>query len=174
MDDPGLLRRLARVPPAAVNDAEAFAERAVETYRAARSGKVPIDAPSLWLAMQTDRVFRIPALRLAEQQARVHTYLFDWVSPALDGALGSCHGIELPFVFGTLHDPRAAQLVGSGPDADRLAVEMQDAWLAFARSGDPGWPAYDTEKRMTRRLGRSSDLESDPQGAERAFWDGLL
>jgi para-nitrobenzyl esterase len=80
----------------------------------------------------------------------------------------------LPFVFGTLHDPRAAQLVGEGPAADRLAVEMQDSWLAFARSGNPGWPAYDTEKRMTRRLGRSSDLESDPQGAERAFWDGLL
>jgi len=175
MDDAGLLRRLARVPPAAVDDAEAFARRAVRTYRDARSDKLPIDAPSLWLAMQTDRVFRIPALRLAErQQARIHTYLFDWASPALDGALGSCHGIELPFVFGTLHDPRAAQLVGSGPAADRLAAEIQDAWLAFARSGDPGWPAYDTEKRSTRRLGRSSDLELDPQGAERAFWDGLL
>jgi para-nitrobenzyl esterase len=175
MDDAGLLRRLARVPPTGVEDAGAFAERAVETYRAARSGKAPIDAPSLWLAMQTDRVFRIPALRLAEQQqARVHTYLFDWASPALDGALGSCHGIELPFVFGTLHDPRAAQLVGEGPAADRLAAEMQDAWLAFARSGDPGWPAYDTAKRATRRLGRDSDLVWDPQGDERAFWDGLL
>ena len=163
------------MPPAAVGDAESFATRAVETYRTARDGRLPIDAPSLWLAMQTDRVFRIPALRLAEQQrARVHTYLFDWASPALDGALGSCHGIELPFVFGTLHDPRAAQLVGSGPDADRLAVEIQDAWLAFARSGDPGWPAYDTAKRATQRLGRASELEWDPQGAERAFWDGLL
>ena len=59
-------------------------------------------------------------------------------------------------------------------DADRLAVEMQDAWLAFARSGDPGWPAYDTVKRATRRLGRNGDLDWDPQGAERAFWDGLL
>jgi para-nitrobenzyl esterase len=175
MDDAGLLRRLARVPPAVVDDAESFAARAVETYRSARSGTLPIDAPSLWIAMQTDRVFRIPALRLAEQQrACVHSYLFDWPSPALDGALGSCHGIELPFVFGTLHDPRAAQLVGSGPAADRLALEMQDAWLAFARCGDPGWPAYDTAKRVTRRLGCSSRLESDPQGAERAFWDGLL
>lgn len=174
MDDAGLLRRLARVP-AGSGDPEAFARSAIETYRAARSGILPVDAPSLWLAMQTDRVFRVPALRLAErQQASVHVYLFDWASPALDGALGSCHGIELPFVFGTLHDPRAAQLVGSGPDADRLAVEMQDAWLAFARSGDPGWPAYDTVKRATRRLGRNGDLDWDPQGAERAFWDGLL
>ena len=178
MDEAGLLRRLVRTAPAAAGAAEAFAQRALETYRDARSGTLPIDPPSLWIAMQTDRVFRIPALRLAEQQlgqtARVHVYRFDWASPALDGALGSCHGIELPFVFGTLHDPRAAQLAGSGPDAERLAVRVQDAWLAFARSGDPGWPAYDTAKRATQRLGRASELEWDPQGAERAFWGGLL
>ncbi len=178
MDDAGLLRRLARVPPAAAGDPAAFAQRAVEIYRGARSGAAPIDAPALWIAMQTDRVFRVPALRLAEQQLRatanVHVYLCDWASQALDGALGSCHGIELPFVFGTHRDPRAMQLVGSGPEADRLATEMQDAWLAFARGGDPGWPAYDTAKRATHRLGRSSELAWDPQSAERAFWDGLL
>ena len=177
MDDAGLLRRLLRVPPEAAVDPEAFAQRAVQTYRDAR---VPgaNDPASLWLAMQTDRVFRIPALRVAELQLQatpnVYFYLCDWASPALDGALGSCHGIELPFVFGTHRDPRAAQLVGSGPEADRLATSIQDAWLAFARSGDPGWPAYDLAKRATQRLGRASGIDFDPQGAERAFWDGLL
>jgi carboxylesterase type B len=77
-------------------------------------------------------------------------------------------------VFGTHRDPRAVQLVGSGPEADQLATAIQDAWLAFARSGDPGWPAYDVAKRATQRLGRESGLDFDPQGAERAFWDGLL
>jgi para-nitrobenzyl esterase len=178
MDEAGLLRRLVRTAPAAAGEAEAFAQRAFETYRDARSGALPIDAPLLWIAMQTDRVFRIPALRLAEQQLghtpRVHVYRFDWPSPALGGALGACHGIELPFVFGTLSDPRAAQLAGAGPDAERLAVQVQDAWLAFARTGDPGWPAYDTAKRATRRLGQDSGLLWDPQCAERALWDGLL
>ena len=178
MDEAGLLRRLVRTAPAAAGEAEAFAQRAFETYRDARSGALRIDPPSLWIAMQTDRVFRIPALRLAEQQLgqtqRVHVYRFDWASPALGGALGACHGIELPFVFGTLSDPRAAQLAGAGPEAERLAVQMQDAWLGFARSGDPGWPAYDTAKRATRRLGRENELLWDPQGAERALWDGLL
>ncbi len=50
---------------------------------------------------------------------------------------------------------------------------MQDAWLAFARSGDPGWPQYDTAKRPTRRLGHASSLEWDPQGTERAFWERI-
>jgi para-nitrobenzyl esterase len=177
MDEAGLLRRLVRVPPEAAGDADAFAQRAAQTYRSARQGGAT-DPASLWLAMQTDRVFRIPALRVAELQLRatanVHAYLCDWASPALDGALGSCHGIELPFVFGTHRDPRAVQLVGSGPEADQLATAIQDAWLAFARSGDPGWPAYDVAKRATQRLGRESGLDFDPQGAERAFWDGLL
>jgi para-nitrobenzyl esterase len=178
MDEAGLLRRLVRVPPGAASDPDEFARRAVETYRSARSGAAKVDPPALWLAMQTDRVFRVPALRLAERQLRatanVHAYLCDWASPALDGALGSCHGIELPFVFGTHRDPRAVQLVGSGADADRLATAMQDAWLAFARDGDPGWPAYDVAKRATQRFGREYGVDFDPQGAERAFWDGLL
>jgi len=166
-----------RVPPAPSEDPEKLARHVVDTYRAARSGLLPIDPASLWIAMQTDRVFRIPALRLLERQARhapVFAYLFDWASPAFGGILGACHGIELPFVFGTLRDPRAAQLVGSGADAERLAHRMQDAWLAFARRGDPGWPAYDAADRATQRLGREPGTERDPMAAERRLWEGWL
>ena len=184
MDLDGLRRRLARVPLGPTDDPAALAERAIESYRDARAarsgdarGALPCDAPSLWLAMQTDRVFRIPALRLAERQIRhapVFVYRFDWASPALGGLLGACHGIELPFVFGTLEDPRAAQLVGTDDDARRLARAVQDAWLAFARHGDPRWPAYDEAERATQRFARESGVERDPQGAERRFWDALL
>jgi carboxylesterase type B len=162
------------VPPGPSDDPAALARLAIETYRAGRAAS---DPASLWIAMQTDRVFRIPALRLAERQfphAPVFVYLFDWSSPAFGGLLGSCHGLELPFVFGTLDDPRAAQLVGTDDVARGLARAMQDAWLAFARSGDPGWPAYDPVARATQRFGRSQRVERDPLGAERAFWDGRL
>lgn len=175
MDEDGLVRRLVRVPPGPTGDPEALARLAIDTYRTAATG--PGDPPALWIAMQTDRVFRIPALRLAERQSRhapVFVYLFDWCSPALGGLLGSCHGLELPFVFGTLDDPRAAQLVGTDDDARTLARAMQDAWLAFARGGDPGWPAYDEITRPTQRFGRTVRLERDPLGAERAFWEGCL
>jgi carboxylesterase type B len=127
--------------------------------------------------MQADRVFRVPALRLAERQLRhgaVFAYLFDWASPAFGGLLGSCHGLELPFVFGTLDDPRAANLVGTDAAAHRLAHAMQDAWLAFARSGDPGWPAYELTRRPTQRFGRALGIDEDPMSAERAFWDGRI
>ncbi|RIK98234.1 MAG: carboxylesterase [Proteobacteria bacterium] len=177
MDEAGLVRRLVRVPPGPSADPEALAREAIAVYRDARAGALPVDPPSLWLAMQADRVFRVPAIRLLERQARharVFAYLFDWASPALGGLLGSCHGLELPFVFGTLDHARAADLVGRGEAAQRLARDMQDAWLAFARSGDPGWPAYDEAKRATRRFGAQPGLDFDPMGAERAFWDGRL
>jgi para-nitrobenzyl esterase len=92
----------------------------------------------------------------------------------MDGRLGSCHGVEIPFVFGTLDEPRSAQLIGDTPAARQLSERMMDAWLSFARSGDPGWPAYDGVSRATLVLGPECAVESDPFGDERRVWDGLL
>jgi para-nitrobenzyl esterase len=55
-----------------------------------------------------------------------------------------------------------------------------DAWLAFARSGSPAhaglgaWPAYDDPDRPTMLLGPECGVQSDPFGAERRAWEGLL
>ena len=63
-------------------------------------GRTRLDALS---AMETDYRYTIPAVRLAEAQASHHAgvwvYRFSWPLPVLDGALGACHGSELPFVF---------------------------------------------------------------------------
>ncbi|MCU0669046.1 MAG: carboxylesterase/lipase family protein [Myxococcota bacterium] len=177
MDEAALLRRLVRVPPGATSDPQQLAGEAVEVYRRARAGALPTDPASLWLAMQTDRVFRVPAIRLAERQLRhasVFQYRFDWPSPALGGLLGACHGLEVPFVFGTLDQERAGDLVGRGPAAQALSERMQDAWIAFATHGDPGWPAYDLERRATQRFAAACDVELDPHSAERRFWDGRI
>lgn len=155
-------------------------ERLVAGYRASRPES---DWTSLWLALETDRVFRIPAIRLAETQgahAPVHAYWFTWESPGFGGLLGACHAIELPFVFGALHMQGADQFVGTGPEAHALAERTMDAWLSFARGGDPGhpgvpaWPGYDARRRATLELGPACRLHDDPLGAERALWDGVL
>jgi len=180
LDEAGLQRRLLRNPPRALGDEEpaARARRAIEVYRERRAARGEAVRPrDLWLALQSDRVFRIPAIRLAERQQRhqpqTYAYLFAWPSPALGGALGACHGLEVPFAFGTTR-AATARLVGEGPEIERLTSRMQDAWLAFARTGDPGWPAYDPAKRSTMVLGRECTLESDPMGGEREFWEGRL
>ena len=103
--------------------------------------------------VMNELVFHGPARRLAQAHAgtgagRTFAYDFAWRSPAFGGRLGACHGLELPFVFGTL-------AAASGPDAmlgerppQAVSDAMRAAWVAFAHSGDPGWPA-DTTHRIT-------------------------
>ena len=71
---------------------------------------------------------------------------------------------------------------GGGPAADVLAHRMQEAWVAFARTGNPSthalqWPRYDAKRRATMLLGEEIGVEDAPLEPERRyweFWDGTL
>jgi para-nitrobenzyl esterase len=181
LDDARLLRRLRRGLPGADAAGRERAERALETYRAARAPGVP--ASDLWFAIQTDRWFRAPAMRLAERQAahqpETWAYLFARGSPAFGGWLGSCHSVELPFVFGTFELAALRPLVGADAGARSLSERMQAAWLAFvwgerpAAPGLPDWPAYAPPRRATLVLDEPSRVEDAPAERERALWDEL-
>jgi para-nitrobenzyl esterase len=155
--------------------------RIVAGYREGRDGS---DWTSLWMAMETDRVFRLPAIRLAEAQAAhapdTYMYLFTWEAPGFGGLLGACHAVELPFVFGCTDVPGVEMFLGTRPEARALVDRTMDAWLAFARTGSPGhpglpdWPRYDAKRRATMELGAECRVVDDPKGAERALWDRLL
>ena len=160
------------------------AARIVESYRVSRKGRLPTSNQDLLDAIQTDLRFRLPVIRLAEaqraHQPRTHLYLFVWESSARRGALGACHALELPFVFGTLDAPTQDRFAGTGPEVERLSRNMMDAWVAFARRGDPShtgigtWASYETERRDTMIFGRESGLAQAPFEEERALWDELL
>jgi para-nitrobenzyl esterase len=176
IDEAGLLQRVT----ANVGDA-ALAADAIAAYRGAREGRGEPTSPSdVWFAIQTDRMFHHHSVKLAENHSRnqpaTYMYLFTWPSPMLEGALGSCHALELPFVFGTF-DIGLGQLAGDCPEARELSDKIQDSWLAFARTGDPSimslpsWSPYEPTKRQTMVLDRHCELVSAPQEEERAFWD---
>lgn len=156
---------------------------ALEAYKAARADRGDDLSPiELWTAIESDRVFRLPSLRMCEAQSAngtaVYDYLFTWKSPALGGLLASCHALEIPFVFGTLTTPGVERFTGEGPEALALSEKMQDAWLAFAKTGNPSteglgeWPAYDSTRRATMVLDADTRVEDAPLEAERAYWDG--
>ncbi len=136
-----------------------------------------------WNAIMTDRSFFIPAVRLLEVQAPHapgYAYRFDWPSPFMNGALGSCHALELGFTFGTYQVKGAAQFFGEGPKADALAAEMMDSWIAFARTGSPSndtsgaWMRYDTAKRATTIFGDGMPhVTARPNEGRRRAWDGI-
>ena len=115
----------------------------------------------------------------ANRQPATYAYLFTWESPALGGALGSCHALDVPFVFGGVEGGSVSKFVGDGPAVRTLSDRMQEAWLAFARTGRPAhpalgdWPAYEAKRRATMILGESCGWEAAPLEAERALWDSL-
>ena len=84
-----------------------------------------------WNAIQTDRVFGVPAERLLEAQsnyAPVYLYRFDHRSPLMGGIFGACHALELGFMWGT-HGVRIAnKFFGTGPEAESLSASMMEAW----------------------------------------------
>jgi para-nitrobenzyl esterase len=160
------------------------ADALIEAYEKARGARGDSTAPAeLFSAIETDRVFRVPGIRLAETQSRlepnVYSYLFTWKSPAMQGMLGSCHALELGFVFGTNNNPGMKSFSGTGPDADRLATEIQDAWLAFARTGNPScksvgdWPRYTEAGRATMLFGARTARQDAPFDEERRAWDAI-
>jgi para-nitrobenzyl esterase len=143
------------------------------TYQATRPDA---SAGDVYEAILTDWFFRIPAIRLAEahmlNNGRTYMYEFAWRSPAFDGQLGSCHALEIPFVFDTLAIGGMEVLLGDAPP-QQTADKMHAAWVSFATCGDPGWGQYDLNQRLTMQFDTRSDLLKDPRRAERALWEGL-
>ena len=128
----------------------------------------------LWSALATDGVFRIPAIRLLEAQGshgRSWLYLFTCETPVFGGILRSTHALEIPFVFDNLDQRGADMLTGDGPERQAIADAMHRAWIAFARTGDPGWPAYEAPRRATMRFDRESELVDDPERPQREAWE---
>jgi para-nitrobenzyl esterase len=176
MEEAGLLARCR----ALLADA-GQAERVITTYRTARQARGEDTSPmELWFAIAGDHAWRRPVMRQAELHAahtsQTYTYLFTWRSLALGGRLGAAHTMEIPFVFGRLDDPGMGPLTGQDGAVQRLSEQMMDAWIAFARTGNPAtealpaWPAYTADRRATMVFDESVSVVDAPMEAERFVW----
>ncbi|MFD4474865.1 carboxylesterase/lipase family protein [Streptomyces sp. NPDC058471] len=126
--------------------------------------------------VQSDWVFRMPSLHLAQAQSgaggRAHVYELTWPAPGMGGVLGACHGLDVPLVFGNLDRGQPAALIGEGPPAEaaELSDRMRAAWTGFATNGDPGWPAYDAERRLVRLFDTRPRVTTYPEEVSRRIW----
>src|SRR5216683_6170285 len=132
------------------------------------------------LSLLTFDHFIFPAIQLAEAQAKqgapVWAYRFDWHSPLFGGA---AHTVDRLFVWNLVASPMAMvdRMAGNAPERLQLAQQMQRAWIAFARHGDPNtpelptWPSYDPEERATMLFDRESSIQNDPNAEERQVWE---
>jgi para-nitrobenzyl esterase len=170
LDEAGLSRRVGRMVP------QDRVAGLIEAYRKALADRGKPPSPgAIYSAIHGDRQFRMPNIRLVELQRELgragFSYVFDWKCAVPD--LGACHGLDVGFVFGSTYK----EFHGSGEAVDRLVAQMQNAWIAFARTGNPStpaltWPEYGPG-RKTMVLGENSHAEDAPYEAERAAWDGL-
>ena len=174
-----LISRFADLLPQ-IADSPPDPEEAMRAYREALRKRGSLTTPfEIWSAFQSMRVFHHPASELADHHeeagGRVHSYLFSWKPAAFSQSLGACHAMELPFVFGLASHPMTRTFAGFAGSARRLALRMQNAWIGFARSGEPGhmglpeWDAYDSKARATMIFDRECTLADNPLSAERSL-----
>ena len=143
-------------------------EDMINLYRKFNHNATPSE---LYFLIASDFSYGAKTMKIAEQRADlgkgdVFLYYFAWESPVQDGLLKSPHNIEWPFAFDNVEI--CSKLTGGGPDAMALADKVSDAWIAFARTGNPNtpklphWPVYNKKDRATMILNNKNFIELDP------------
>jgi para-nitrobenzyl esterase len=155
------------------------AARAIDLYRRLHP---QLSASDVYFEITTDRGIGGSSIALAERKVRqaagpAYLYRLEWETPVFDGQLRSAHALELPLMFDNVG--YSDSFIGAGTvEAQQIAEQMSEAWIAFARSGDPGtkalpWPAYDVSTRPTMIFNIRSGVVNDPRKAERELMAGL-
>ncbi|MDO9335855.1 MAG: carboxylesterase/lipase family protein [Caulobacter sp.] len=111
----------------------------------------------------------------AAQGSPAFVYQLDWASAKDDGRWGAPHTLDIPLVFGTLAAP--GSITGTAEDARRVSGLMMDAFVRFARAGDPNgpglpvWVPYSLARRETMVWDMAPRLVDDPRGEERRLFE---
>ena len=131
----------------------------------------PFDLYSLAAGAAMRRnLLKAAAAKTAQGKAPAYVWQFAWQSPMFDGRARAYHTAELPFVF--YNTDVCQRLTGGGPSPISLATKVSDAWISFARNGNPNhvglpnWPAYN-DKVPTMVFDNVSEVKMDHDGAIR-------
>ena len=131
----------------------------------------------LFSAILTSYQAQVPSIRFANAHAfadKTYMYEFAWPSPVANGVYGAYHGLELPFVFNNLAVATGERgMLGNQGAPPELANKMQDAWVKFAKTGSPGWAAYNTTDRKAMLINNTWQLQNKPHEKVLAAWDGV-
>ncbi len=116
-----------------------------------------------------DLVFVAPARWTAAAHARkapAWLYRFGYVRSARRGTVpGVAHAGEIPYVFDTLGRSGGGALLAEMSASDlKMAADMADCWVAFARDGIPAcglgaWDAYSRSRDNTLDIGNEGAMQ---------------
>lgn len=117
------------------------------------------------------RLAGLKAAQAAQGGAPAYNYWFVWQPvTVLEGRSGSFHTMDLAFCFD--NTARCEQATGDTPAARALATKMSQAWVNFARTGNPSqpgltWTPYTEASVATMVWDNNSKMVNDPAGAAR-------
>jgi para-nitrobenzyl esterase len=110
----------------------------------------------------------------AAQGSPAYAYQLNYRSPLEGGRYGAMHTMDIPLVFDNIAQP--GSLTGLDATAQKTADQMSDAFIAFARTGNPNqarlpeWRPYELATRSTMVFDAQSQLVDDPRGGERRLF----
>ena len=150
------------------------ADAVIAAFERGHPGVKPVEIAAL---IQSTHWMRVNAVRQAELKggaggAPAFLYWFGWKTPVLDGRPRAFHCSELAFCFDNID--RCLNHTGGGEEARMLAGKMADAWIAFARTGDPNhkglpaWPAVKPGSLPTMIFDTECAVRDNPDREERA------
>lgn len=156
-------------------------EKALETYL--QFTDYPLTGPgrlAVYSDYEMDRAFWATSICLAEAQNDHQTPVFHFLFSWDKGTFGAAHTVDLPLVFGQTHGIMGQMFCGNDPRVHKLAEDVQDAWIAFARNDNPStkatgnWPIYSRNNRSTMDFGENIRLLDDDRKEIRLFWQGIF
>jgi para-nitrobenzyl esterase len=136
-----------------VVDGEIIPAQPASAEALALSKDIPVIIGTTYHEFTRDRedpIFQPLALQQAADRtaagcAPIYLYQFTWESPVLDGALGSTHCMEIPFVFDNVVLHRT--MTGGSDEAAELGHRISRLWTNFAKTGTPeaeGIPTWES------------------------------
>lgn len=121
--------------------------------------------------------YTIAERKFAQGRAPVYMYSFNWRSPVRNGKLRCMHCMELPFAFD--HPDLIGFMTGTGQERAQLGQKMGEAFVAFARTGNPNhsgipqWDPWNPTRWPTMVFNTETRAVNDPWGDERRMVHAL-
>ncbi|MDP3738324.1 MAG: carboxylesterase/lipase family protein [Hyphomonadaceae bacterium] len=151
-------------------------KKIIDVYR---KNHPDIEAPELYFMATADNQFFRNSVTLADRKsaapggAPVFFYHLDWKTPVMEGKRYVPHALDIGMAFDNI--AKSESMSGTGPEAQAIADQMSESWLAFARNGDPRndkvpeWPNYTAAYRHMMVFRSTPGLEIDIRAQERAI-----
>jgi para-nitrobenzyl esterase len=171
LHDSGLNRTDFTIDDAAAQEQlkASMADAAARVWSAYRAADPKATAAQLLARISSDQGIRASSRTVIERKAAQgrapgYLYLLTWPAPFMGGRYGSVHGTDVPLIF---HNPDLWPLTSGSKDSAAVADAMADAFIAFAKTGNPStpslpWTPYTPATKPTMVFDVKSGMQNDP------------